>query len=95
MCIRCNCWTPLSVGKATKAIIDELNEFRKHPTRDEWDDVKVCANRLIGSFFKQASIQILQTPLYDSKVATRMSDYGCIRSKRHLIDGNCPSRTDQ
>lgn len=95
MCIRCKCWTPLSVGKATKAVLDELSEFCNNPTLDEWDDVKVCLNRLAGSLFNKAAVPIFKTPLYDSKVAVRMSDYGCIRSTHHLIDGNCPSRTDQ
>lgn len=94
MCIRCNCWTPLPVGKAFKAVIDELSEFL-NPTLDEWDDVEVCVNRLIGSFFKKACVPLLNTPLYDSKAAMRMSDHGCIRSTRHLIDGRCPSRTNQ
>lgn len=29
--------------------------------------------------------------LHIQKIEKRMDDYGCIRSKRHLISGICPS----
>ena len=91
MRVRCNCWQPLSVRQAVTAVIDETKEFCAEPALDEWDGVKVCLNRLVGSFFKKSSIQIFDTPLYDSKAAERMSSYGCIRSKRHPNNGRCPS----
>lgn len=89
--VRCNCWQPLSVRQAVIAVIDETKEFCAEPALDEWDDVKVCLKRLVGSFFKKSSIQIFDTPLCDSKAAERMNSYGCIHSKRHLNNGRCPS----
>lgn len=89
---RCPCWEPLSIRQAATAVIDEMKEFCDNPTLDELDDVKVCMNRLIGSFFKKPMVKLFNTPLYDRKVKVRMHDHDCIRSKRHLVNGCCPSR---
>lgn len=91
MITRCNCWVPLSTKQATAALLDEILEFVSKPSLDEFDDVKVCLNRLFGSFINEATFELMTTPLYDAKVTSRMEQYGCIRSARHLVDGRCPS----
>lgn len=91
---RCKCWRPLPVRQAAKAALAEIKEFNAEPTLDELDDVKVCLNRLVGSFVKKTTIEVFTTPFYDLKVTERMNSYGCIRSERHLKDGRCPSLTD-
>lgn len=91
MCKRCNCWTKLSFRQATRALLDESLEFFAKPSFDELDDVKVCINRWVGSFAGVPSVEVFKTPLYDRKTKERMAIYGCIRSKRHLIAGSCPS----
>lgn len=92
MCERCNCWTKLSIRQATRALLDETLEFFAKPSFDELDDVKVCINRWVGSLFSLPAVKIFKTPLYDLKVTERMVSYGCIRSRRHLALGGCPSK---
>lgn len=79
------------VKQAAAALLAETLEFVSKPSFDEFDDVKVCFNRLLGSFINEATFELMTTPLYDAKVALRMEQYGCIRSSRHLVNGCCPS----
>lgn len=88
---RCNCWKPLSIRRAVGALVEETCEFVLKPSLDEFDDMKVCLNRLVGSLINQATFDLVATPRYDAKVGSRMKQYGCIRSTRHLVDGRCPS----
>lgn len=92
---RCNCWKPLSIRQAVNALIDETREFVAEPSFDEFDDVKVCWNRLVGSLINRAAVNILTTSRYDEKVALRMEQHSCIRSERHLIDRRCPSLQEE
>lgn len=89
---RCNCWRPLTRAAALEAVRAELVEFLSDPSLDELDDVKVCLNRLVGSLFNKTAVYIFSTPRYEAKINSRMQSYGCIRSSRHLINGQCPSR---
>lgn len=92
---RCNCWKPLSIRQAVNALVGETCEFISEPSLDEFDDIKVCLNRLVGSLINQAAFDLITTSRYDAKVALRMKQHGCIRSSRHLVDGRCPSLLNQ
>lgn len=88
----CECFKTLPVRQALNGVLEEAEEFIDEPSKDELVDVLFCLNRLAGSLVKKTYINIFPVgDHYDRKVRPRMQEYNCIRSKRHLIDGKCPS----
>lgn len=88
----CNCFKVLTIKEAYNGIKDEVLEFIEEPTKDELSDIMFSLNRLLGSYSGKPYVKVLPfTGLHTSKINERMGAYGCIRSKRHLKDGKCPS----
>lgn len=88
----CKCFSVIPVRQAFNGVLDEAKEFIAEPSKDELVDVLFCLNRLAGSVVKKVYIGIFPVgDHYDRKVRPRMQEYNCIRSKRHLINGKCPS----
>lgn len=88
----CNCFKVQNVGDAWADVIDEIKEFIDEPSKDEGSDIAYGINRMVGGMFNKEYVRILPfDKLHIAKMNTRMEDYGCIRSKRHLRNGKCPS----
>ena len=88
----CKCHEKLSYREAFNGLVDEVKEFIEEPSRDEASDIVYCLNRLAGTVLGKAYQKVIPGDgLHVKKIEQRMDDYGCIRSKRHLISGICPS----
>ena len=88
----CNCHNTLTLKQGVTGLMDEVKEFIEEPSRDEFSDIVYCLNRLAGTLLNRPYVAIIPgDSLHVSKIKKRMDDYGCIRSKRHLISGICPS----
>lgn len=91
----CGCMKTLGTGQALRDIRDEAWELTKarnlEDARDEISDVMYGIGRLLGSFLKKPYVRVLGDGLHISKIEKRMQEYGCIRSKRWLQNGRCPS----
>ena len=89
----CKCHNTMTIKEAIDALKDELKEFISEPSKDEASDIAYCINRLAGSLVGKPYKHVVGgTRLHTEKVQKRMQEYGCIRSRRHLVDGQCPSK---
>lgn len=59
--------------------------------KDELSDISWGIGRIIGGFLNKPYIRIPGDRIHYRKVVNRIEDYGCIRSRRFLVDGQCPS----
>jgi len=59
--------------------------------KDELSDISWGIGRIIGGFRGKAYVRVPGDRIHYEKVVNRIEDYGCIRSKRFLIDGHCPN----
>ncbi len=74
----------------------ELFEVRsKSELLDELSDISWGIGRVIGGITGKPYIRIIGDKRHYQKVANRMDDYGCIRSRRFLIDGKCPTNKEE
>ena len=88
----CKCHNTMSIKEALLALKDEAIELVEEPSKDELSDVMYCINRLAGAIVKRPYLNIVPTGnIHERKIVVRMNEYGCIHSKRHLINGSCPS----
>ena len=67
----------------------EVKSFEEF--RDELSDISWGIGRLIAGCFRKEYIRIPGDRIHYNKVMDRVNQYGCMRSKRFLIDGRCPS----
>jgi len=88
----CDCHKAIALKQAVRDIRDEWTELKEEPSMDELSDVLYGVGRLLGSLIRVPYIRIPGDGLHVKKINDRMQEYGCIRSKRHLIDGSCPSK---
>ena len=89
----CNCHNTLSMKEALTGLIDEVKEFIEEPSKDELSDIVYCINRIAGTLTKKPYLKVIGgDALHIAKIKERMSNYNCIRSPRHLINGQCPSK---
>ena len=88
----CKCHNTLTFKQAMLGLKDEVIELIEEPSLDELSDVVYCLNRLAGTFTKRPYLKVLPGDgLHITKVKARMLEHNCIRSKRHLKNGKCPS----
>lgn len=91
----CACLRVLPLQAALRDIGDELRELRRARTIkdavDELSDIAFAWGRLLGSVVSTVYIPVPGDARHVKKIHARMLEYGCVRSKRHLIDGRCPS----
>lgn len=80
--LSCKCWCVLPFKQGVQGLYAELREFVQEPSKDEFSDVCVMLNRIIGSLIKRPYVRVLPfDKLYFDKVQLRMLLNGCIRSK--------------
>ena len=66
--------------------IKNFNEFK-----DELSDIAWGIGRIIGGLRKKEYIRIPGDGIHYKKVVDRINEYGCMRSKRFLVEGKCPN----
>ena len=59
--------------------------------KDELSDIAWGFGRILGGFRGKAYVRVPGDGIHYEKVVNRIEDYGCMRSKRFLIDGHCPN----
>lgn len=87
----CKCMVPLDLSKAITALKEEVIEFIEKPSMDELSDCTFGMGRLIAGLFGRVYISMPLDGRHKQKIEDRMQEYGCIRSKRYLRNGRCPS----
>lgn len=68
------------------AEVNTLDEFW-----DEWSDVVFGLGRLVGYFWGIKYVSLYGDERHIQKINSRMEEYGCVRSRRHLVGGKCCS----
>lgn len=59
---------------------------------DEASDISWGIGRLVAGLVGKSYVRVLGDRLHYEKVMKRMNEYGCVRSKRFLVEGECPSK---
>lgn len=67
----------------------EVKSFEEF--KDELSDIAWGFGRILGGFLKRAYVRVPGDRIHYEKVVARVNEYGCMRSKRFLIDGRCPN----
>jgi hypothetical protein len=71
----------------------ELMEVRSFEEfKDELSDIAWGIGRIIGGFRGKAYVRVLGDGIHFKKVVARVNEYGCMRSKRFLVNGECPNK---
>ena len=101
----CNCLEPREVrdaiadlfswqlvGGSRRGELYELFEVKNlEEFKDERSDIMYGIGRLVAGIVGRNYVRVPGDGRHFNKIATRMANYGCIRSKRFLVDGRCPS----
>lgn len=88
----CQCHNILSLKQGLLGLKEEVREFIEKPSMDELSDIIYCVNRIAGTITRRPYLKLIPgDKLHVIKIKNRMISYGCIRSKRHLKFGECPS----
>lgn len=66
--------------------IKSFEEFK-----DELSDIFWGVGRIIGGFLGKAYVRVPGDRIHYRKVVGRIEEYGCMRSKRFLVNGRCPN----
>jgi hypothetical protein len=84
--------SPQDVGGKRRGELYELFEVKNlEEFKDELSDIAYGIGRLVAGIFGRNYVRVPGDTLHYEKIAARMAEYGCIRSKRFLVEGRCPS----
>jgi len=87
----CQCASkPRPIRKAITDLWEEVLEFIVNPSYDEASDIVYCIGRLLGGLVGKVYISIPGDQMTLDKMRERVASHGCIRSRRHLVNGRCP-----
>jgi hypothetical protein len=92
----CGCITNKEgeLGQRIADIWDEVVELTEVKSwdefLDEWSDVMFGIGRLVGYFWGAKYVSVYGDERHVKKIQDRMKEYGCVRSKRHLVEGVPP-----
>lgn len=78
-------------GKRRGEIYELLEVKNLEEFRDELSDIAWGIGRIIGGFRKKAYVRIPGDGIHYFKVVERIEEYGCMRSRRFLVNGRCPN----
>lgn len=82
-------------GLRMKEICDEVVEMFEAGSweefKDEVSDVVFGIGRLVGYMCGRVYVKMWFDERHVKKIEERLEEYGCVRSKRHLLNGMCPS----
>lgn len=91
----CGCWNVAGTKEAMGEIWAELYELihcKNWPDfLDEVSDIAFGVGRLLGGWKGLEYVHVPGDKRHIQKIKRRFHEYGCIRSKRHLINGRCPN----
>lgn len=87
---QCNAKPP-KIREAVKEFLDEFLEFLRGPSLDEASDCAYAVGRVLAAMVGKVYVRVPGDGRHIAKIDRRMADYGCIRSKKHLKAGRCPS----
>lgn len=79
-------------GKRRGEIYELFAVRNIHEFRDELSDISWGIGRIIGGFLGRPYVRIPGDRMHYNKVMQRMNEYGCTRSKRFLINSECPCK---
>jgi len=83
------------LGMRLKEILDEVVEVCEarswEELKDEVSDVMFGFGRLAGYLCGRVYVKMWYDERHVKKIEVRMEECGCVRSKRHLVGGVCPS----
>lgn len=79
----------MSLRAAFAALWDEVKEWVEAPSWDEGSDIFFGVGRLVAGIFGKVYVHVPGDRLHVEKINMRMVEYGCIRSKRFLVNGEC------
>ena len=68
----------------------EVKSFEEF--QDELSDIAWGIGRILGGLRKKAYVRVIGDRIHYTKVVSRINEYGCMRSKRFLVEGKCPSK---
>lgn len=88
----CDCFNEITIKEAMKYFCEEVIEFIEDPSMDEFSDICFTLGRLIGSVIGRKYVRVFGDQRTIDKMRERMMAYGCIKSRRNLGDGGCPSK---
>ena len=60
--------------------------------KDELSDVAWGFGRILGGLVNKPYVRVLGDGIHFRKAADRVNEYGCMRSKRFLVNGECPNK---
>ena len=90
----CGCQTVATLREAVMELADELVEFIKDPSQDELSDCAYAVGRIIGACVGKVYVRVPGDGRHVKKIQRRLDEYGCIRSRKHLVNGRCPSEVE-
>jgi len=67
----------------------EVKDFNE--LKDELSDIAWGIGRIIGGLKKKAYVRVPGDGIHYYKALSRINEYGCMRSKRFLVEGKCPN----
>lgn len=85
------CSLELVDGKRRGEIFEVFEAKSFEEFVDECSDISWGIGRLIAGVLGKVYVRIPGDRRHYSKVAARMQEYGCTRSRRFLVNGRCPS----
>ena len=81
--------------KRIKEIWDEVKEVCEaeswEEVKDEVSDVMFGVGRLMGYMVGRVYVSVWYDGRHVKKIEKRFEEYGCVRSKRNLVGGKCPT----
>jgi NTP pyrophosphatase (non-canonical NTP hydrolase) len=85
--------------KRLKEIWDEVVEVFEakdwEEVKDEVSDVMFGLGRLGGYVCGRVYVSVWYDGRHVRKIEKRFEEYGCVRSKRNLVGGKCPSLSEE
>lgn len=91
----CGCLGVRAATDAVRDIADEAKELLEvknlEEFKDEFSDVTFGLGRLVAGLIGKVYVRMPFDAKHVAKIDKRMSEYGCVRSRRHLVDGVCAS----
>jgi hypothetical protein len=73
-------------------LIDAIKKKDREEIKDELSDIAWGIGRMLGNMLGKPYVRIPGDSAHYHKCVGRMQEYNCMRSKRFLIDGQCPNK---
>lgn len=91
----CQCVKVLSLREGVGHLKEEVTELLEKPSLDELSDCSWAIGRLLAGLFGRVYASVPFDGRHRQKIEARMKEHGCVRSRRHLVGGQCPSTQNE